>query len=253
MKNIFISIFCIVLLSSCGSDETATNSGTETKKDSTQTEIVVANYNEELLVGQYMGEFGKSTMIIKLNYVKGKNASGYNIVRGNKRNIKGKISENGTTVHFDLDEPGDKDSDGKFEFDIDTLSFELTGKWIPNKPEYAKEKEFKLKRVDQVEPDANMLKDWYGTINEQYGTLILKKDGTCLFKGSHYSESNDSYTEFNVKGTWVEEGEKIKMELESSKYTKYTKLTLTKKNEGDEEYSSFILEDPDKASFYEYF
>ena len=64
MKNLFISILSIVLLSSCGSEETASNSGSETKNDSTKTETIVANYNEEQLVGQYMGEFGKSTMII---------------------------------------------------------------------------------------------------------------------------------------------------------------------------------------------
>lgn len=248
---IFLSTFLIVGCSSENSDETVSSSDSlntlEPEVDKKE------RFNTDELLGQYMGSFGKSTLIIKLNYVKGKNASGYNVVRGNKRNIKGSVSADGENYHFVLDEPGDNNTDGKFEFDININSFILTGNWTPKNPQYAKEKSFELKKINQSEPDESMLKEWYGTINEQYGTLILKKDGTCLFKGSNYNESRQSYTEFMVKGTWLEGENLINLELESNPYTKFTQLKLNKIQEGDEEYSSWVLEDKDKAAFYEYF
>lgn len=44
---------------------------------------------------------------------------GQNVVKGNMRPLIGRMEENGASVSFIMDEPGDKRSDGRFEFRLE--------------------------------------------------------------------------------------------------------------------------------------
>lgn len=253
MKNLIPLAFSLLLFSSCGNHEVTTH-----KTSAVQDSIPVTpdyEFDESRLEGQYMGSFNKSTIIVKINYVKGKNASGYNIVRGNKRNIKGTVTNKGNHFHFDLDEPGDDQYDGTFHFDIDTANFHLTGNWEPIHPDKTGAKDLSLERIEKEDSDGNSnLITWYGDISEQYGSLNLRNDGTCYFKGTIYHDADGSYEEFNVKGTWIETNDDITVEFEKTKYVTPYKIVLQKISEDyDGSYSEHFLKQENVANFYEYF
>src|SRR5687768_5018426 len=56
--------------------------------------------------GTYTGSFDDGYMTLVLNYVNGKNASGFNIHKGNRRNINGTVEHGQDGCRFIMKEPG---------------------------------------------------------------------------------------------------------------------------------------------------
>lgn len=250
MKN-FLSLFVVLLgimAISCSDEKPKKNDIVPEPEK----EIVKKPFDTEKMTGLYMGEFGKSTILLQLNYIQGKNASGFNIVRGNRRNIKGSVENKGSHFFFTLKEPGNEKYDGRFEFEIDTSHFELKGKWIPNDPKAATLKEFSLKKTEKKDSDPDLIGDWSGNIGETYGKLVFKKDGTCSFTGSIYieGENEDRYEEYKVSGTWIENENEIRIEFEKHKALKKSILHL--KREKDKEMDMVFLKESDEIQFYPY-
>lgn len=228
MKFIYPAfLFVVVCLVSCGSGDE--NKKETEKTDSVKTEKPKPTFDTQKLVGQYMGEFGKSTIIISINYISGKNTSGYNIVRGNRRNIKGTLEAKDNLYHFKMDEPGNDEYDGKFVFTIDTVLFELIGSWKPYKEdEKITPKTYILKPLEKtVDSTHSFLGDWFGYKNDTEGTLTLKEDGSFIYKGYYYGEKEGLENEFNIKGSWIRDDKKVTLEFDRNPYMTAAKMVCT--------------------------
>jgi len=228
MKKLFFAfLFAPAFLVSCGGGD---DKKTETEKtDSVKTEKPVPAFDSQKLIGEYMGEFGKSTIIISINYISGKNTSGYNIVRGNRRNIKGTVEAKDNFFHFKMDEPGNDAYDGKFDFSIDTTTLELAGSWKPYKEdEKITPKTYTLKPLEKtVDSTHEFLGDWFGYKNDTEGTLTLKDDGSFTYKGYYYGEKENLENEFNIKGSWIRNDKKVTLEFDRNPYMTASKMICT--------------------------
>ena len=158
MKNLFYLLLSIVLFS-CNSKE---KKDLTQKIDNTQPEEIHTD-----LYGSWVGEFivlerdttrpesemysNKINIVIKK--ITASEVLGQSVVAGNSRPLKGKVTTEGNTVHFVLNEPGDDKYDGVFDFEIknDTL---LVGTWTANntKKEVRKRKFELYKKAFKYDP-----------------------------------------------------------------------------------------------------
>ena len=154
--KLFTFLFAILLLASCGgnAEESEEVTQKEINKNSakahfaamspkeygpekTEIQKEVENIHARIAksdnpyVGYWVGKFGKNMINIILSDVEEGKASGYSVCAGNYRALKGTAKKKGANSYsFVLNEPGDDQYDGKFEFIID-LSSNLQGTWTP--------------------------------------------------------------------------------------------------------------------------
>lgn len=126
------------------------NSTTETKEnaevkneDKKETEEQpVNNSDQQILVGnltnslkgEWKGDFGGKELLISLNEVDlDLGITGYDEVKGNKRDLKGEITDNGNNnFTINLKEPGDDKWDGSFKIKYVDGENTMTGTWTAN-------------------------------------------------------------------------------------------------------------------------
>jgi hypothetical protein len=92
-----------------------------------------ANFdNSNPVLGMFMGTFGNNMINIVITYAENGTARGYSVCAGNFRRLTGtyEIAADGLS-EFKLEEPGDDQYDGAFEFI--TNGEDLSGKWTPFK------------------------------------------------------------------------------------------------------------------------
>jgi hypothetical protein len=175
----------------------------------TDTGTYSAPYSTDSLRGEYMGSFGKGTIIISVSYINGNHASGYNIVKGNRRNIKGSVTNKGSYFEFNLSEPGGEPTDGNFSFSIDTATKTLKGSWTPNDTTKVKPKDFELvKRTFDRNELAGFVGKWY--MNEL--SVEFKKDKSGLAEGYWYNEKTETSEEIKIPFSWFEEKKSVSIE-----------------------------------------
>ena len=88
-------------------------------------------------VGSYEGAFGRNKIVIRLENIDGKTASGYSEVGNNRRPFSGTVSVRGGTPQFEVREPGDNPHDGVFRFEFSPEQQTLAGTWTPNNKKLA--------------------------------------------------------------------------------------------------------------------
>lgn len=235
MKKI-ISLSAIVLLIACG---TKTKNPTDPNtSDTTQqtTQPITSNYPTDSLLGEYIGGFGTSTLILSVNYINGKNASGYNIVKGNRRNIKGEVKNQGGYFEFELSEPGGNEFDGKFTFTIDTTSRILEGTWAPLDSSKVKSQKYKLtKRTSDRETLKGMVGTWY--LRDL--ALKFKADGTGEAKGYWWDEKTETSDKVEIPFTWFENKKDITIEWSKNKVFPESIMKFKYKKADFEEFYEF--------------
>jgi hypothetical protein len=86
------------------------------------------------ILGMYVGAFGKNMINIMLYKMENGITEGYSVCAGNFRKLNGTYKRGGEGIYeLKLDEPGDDQYDGSFEFT--TNGDDLSGKWTPFKTE----------------------------------------------------------------------------------------------------------------------
>lgn len=173
-------------------------SSCQTQVDSTDTQS---------FLGTYQGKLGKSVVTVVINYINGNIVSGYDIVKGVRRNLNGKLEDKGSTADFDLSDPGDNASDGHYRFTLDTLKHSLTGDWKPLHAGKFPEASLNLKRRKDAEEKGNdygILETWQGgKKGGPEGILSFDDDGLCQFE--YYKNDQDSIDQINtIEGTYIE-------------------------------------------------
>lgn len=120
------------------------NTTTEVKPEETATteEQPVNNSDQQILVGnlsnslkgEWKGDFGGKELLISLNEVDlDLGLTGYDEVKGNKRDLKGVITDNGNgNFTINLKEPGDDKWDGSFKIKYIDGESTMSGTWTAN-------------------------------------------------------------------------------------------------------------------------
>jgi hypothetical protein len=230
MKRVlFFAILAFML--SCGKQSKPTGPSTS---DSTTTgsTTVESNYNPDSLIGEYIGGFGNSTIIVSVNYINGKNASGYNIIKGNRRNIKGQVTNKGASFEFNLAEPGGDPYDGDFKFSIDTATKTMEGIWTPFDSVKVKPKKYKLnKRKFNHEDVLGCIGFWY--LNDL--SVEFKADKTGMAKGYWYNDKTDNTEDVEIPFSWFEEKKNVSIEWSRNNIFLSTKMKFKyEKNQYEE-------------------
>lgn len=210
--------------------------------------LFVPAYAVNKFEGTYTGSFDQGFITIVLNYISGKNVSGYNLHKGSRRNINGTLQADAANYKFILKEPGDNPFDGTFEFTIDTATFTMNGNWSPNDPSRTSSKKLNLVKQPKKTGDnyANELGTWIpATGNYSADTLLeFSTDGICEYK--FYNTPGDSTSQINtVKGNYIRDKDTVHIEWQKNSHTPSQKMKLvkrTKKIKRDgEEYEEFQL------------
>ena len=159
----------------------------------------VAQYNCDTLEGAYIGDFGGSDIRIFLAHVTGRHATGYNLLKGLRRNISGTMQQTGGTFTFSLNEPGDHPFDGKFNFTIDTTTFTLSGTWTPLNDKSLTSKTFTLKKI--IDTGDNKY-DYATTYADSIGQFTFSKAGICVYEFYPVVNGKPAEQLIRVKGSW---------------------------------------------------
>lgn len=204
-KALFFAALLLVV--SCGKKG---NTKDVTDQDSTNTTTgVESNYPTDSLIGEYVGGFGNSTIIISVNYINGKKASGYNILKGNRRNIKGEISNAGKEFNFRLSEPGGDPYDGIFQFSIDTATRTLKGTWTPYDSVNVKSRKYALNRRKFAHEDkVGAVGTWY--LNGLQ--VVFKEDKSGVANGFWWNEKSATDEQVEIPFSWFEEKSNVSIE-----------------------------------------
>jgi hypothetical protein len=102
------------------------------------TKIIEKNQNTSILksmIGAYSGSFGENEIMLKIEEIDTKTLTvvGRNTVSGNSRPLKGTLEILDNVCYFVLNEPGDNQYDGVFEFKIyKNSNTSLEGTWRSN-------------------------------------------------------------------------------------------------------------------------
>jgi hypothetical protein len=186
MKKIFYLIGLSALIFSCGGAEEETEEGTNDSVElvdsvNSDEDLLASNtmdprtyggakHEDQLFIdenlpasehpdnihGSYVGAFGKNMINITIFKTISGEAEGYSVCAGNFRKITGTFDlMQGDEYIFDMEEPGDDQYDGRFEFTLDASEQSIDGKWTPFKAEGNSPRKYKLfKREYKYDPTA---------------------------------------------------------------------------------------------------
>ncbi len=208
MKRILFICTTTLFIASCG-NKGKSDPNTIPKDSTTTNNTVTSNYIPDSLLGEYIGGFGNSTIVVSVNYINGENASGYNIIKGNRRNIKGKAHNKGAYYEFDLHEPGGDPFDGNFKFKIDTATRTLKGTWHPFDSTKVKHKSYTLtKRKFNHDAVNGYVGYWYLSDLK----VEFKSDKSGVAKGYWWNEKTESSEDVEIPFSWFEEKDGVAIE-----------------------------------------
>ena len=207
MRVSLFTFFAVVVFA-CNNKESSITE-TETITDSlanTGIDNVVLNtsYDVMQLKGLYSGLFDGTPISISINYVSGKNVSGYNVHKGLKRNVRGTLEPMGSLFKLMLDEPGSNQYDGHFELFVDTASYKGQGTWTPKNDPYLKKKNFTFARQQKVEYN-ELAASWGDTLSR---TMVLKEDGAAIF--NYYTNKGTPQEQLeSFGGNWQQKKDSV--------------------------------------------
>ncbi len=112
---------------------------TPLKKEVEKQEVVEVTDNKQInkenIIGKWGGKFGKNTLELVISEINEDMIKGYNIVKNNRRNVKGNYTlyKDKNLIQATLKEPGDHKYDGVFEVKFDLKNNNASGSWKINK------------------------------------------------------------------------------------------------------------------------
>ncbi len=161
-------------------------------------------YPYDSLMGVYSGDFGGSIIHLSLRMVTGRNATGYTVHKGLKRNFSGPMEVTDRGFHFLLKEPGNNPYDGVFDIKLDTTYHTITGNWTPKNNKDLKMVKFSLKKEqDNDEIDYG----WNGVYKDSTATISFNPDGQCVYAFYEVTNGVRSQQLKSVKGSWHRQDE----------------------------------------------
>lgn len=236
----YITALLLLAFFSCKTKNAETTLTTSADSVANQ-KLFIPSYAVTNFQGTYAGSFDQGFITIVLNYINGKNVSGYNLHKGVRRSINGNLLQDANGFKFSLKEPGDNPFDGTFTFTIDTSKFAVTGVWIPFDSTKTKSKTVAL--LKQPKKSADNFEDQLGTWVPATGTfstdttLDFSPEGICEYK--FYATPGDPTSQAtSVKGNYILIKDTVLIEWQKNSFTpaqkmKLVKHTVKKKSEGN--------------------
>lgn len=195
----------LTILYSCGGSDNGEKPG-EAKGTNPNDTVFSGDFYYDTLKGLYLGEIGDSPLTLAISFISEKHATGYNMTKGNKRNISGSVALKKETVDFVLNEPGDHQYDGVFRLSMNLSDLStLTGEWESPSGEV---KMVKLKRkiFDENSKESFGLNDIH--VSDSLADMYLNADGSCRYE--YYVDKDQSTEQLKkIKGSWKKIGETI--------------------------------------------
>lgn len=171
MRKIAILLPLVLGLASCGGNGSNPKNDSAGKKDSANTALKkdprtlggAKNSNQTVIdaamqtirnggdqrYGSWFGSFGDNKINLTISSISGNTIKGHSVCAGNFREVTGTVSEKSTGIYTGtLNEPGTDPYDGKFEFELNTTTNQLSGSWTPFKASGNKAKDFVLTKRD---------------------------------------------------------------------------------------------------------
>lgn len=208
---------------------------------------VAGNVDPKAFEGEYVGDFGDGHIVIVLSYVQGKNVSGYNVHKGLRRNLKGTITEEDGSYRFQLDEPGDHQYDGKFDFTLNLVDYTGKGTWTPLHKDLVAAKSFELRQRETDSSSNQFVGFWDGP-----EMLEIKPDGMVILT---YWEpipgTEDESEQQTIRGQWLAQGDNITIEWPKNPYNNGEKYELTY-TKGEDGYYGLVDKGNKKREFYQF-
>lgn len=190
MKNICILLLASLLTIACTSNHE--------KKSVAHPGVLPAPFHYDTLEGVYSGDFNGTALHITLSKVTGRNAVGYALKKGVRRNISGgmEAAENG--FHLVLREPGNDPADGVYDMTIDTVKFGVTGKWLPRQGGTIPEVNFVLSKTP----------DDYFVFADSLNKISFERNGECLYEFyKQDTDGSEAKQMTRLKGSWKRSGD----------------------------------------------
>jgi hypothetical protein len=138
--------------------------------------VGISSQLADSVIGVYSGHYSKGLITLAINYLSGNIASGYDIHKGLRRNLNGKVERKNGRLELVLKEPGGNPYDGTFFISYDIAAARITGKWIPFDPKLAVEGPLEVARFTAENSDIGSL--WRGDL----GTMNFLHQGVCTLE-----------------------------------------------------------------------
>ncbi|MEJ5091234.1 YARHG domain-containing protein [Sphingobacterium faecium] len=230
MKRLFLAVLGFAALASC---HNKTDKKSSIPPDSVS--AVVENEIHKELYGNWVGDFTVDEKVseeilqnkgefpagfdyspkinLTIKRITADTVIGQNVVKGNLRPLVGKIEENGNLISFILDEPGDKKSDGRFEFKWNNDT--LIGSWTAfDQGVNVKKRNFKLTKKQFVynanlmlpnDDNSEPLIDWYASKKET--RTVEDGDTTYTYINDLYRAASPAVFKLNGSKMKLTEGD----------------------------------------------
>jgi hypothetical protein len=173
------------------------------------------------MTGSYQGHYSKGLITLVINYISGNAASGYDLHKGLRRNLNGRVDQKGGELVFELKEPGGNPFDGTFFLHLDTASRAMTGEWIPVDSTKAHAGPLNLSRKKDADTD-----DYGEEYEGKLGDLTFYKDGTCRLE--YYPSNGDNSQLRTVRGNYERLGDTIHIDWQRNDHTPALNMKLTR-------------------------
>lgn len=164
------------------------------------------DYDYRRLEGIYQGDFGGAGDIrIILRHVTEKQAVGYNVHQGLKRNLSGTVRHTDSGIVLELHEPGDNPFDGTFILVTDTAAARMKGRWTPANRKELGEKSFTLVR-SVVSSGGEEAYSQYEYMSDTTGDFNFQPDGLVIYRYYPVDSSGKKAEQYlEIKGNWRED------------------------------------------------
>jgi hypothetical protein len=202
-------IVCTAILSGCASPD-------KTPALAADSSAIVTAMMQATAWGTYKGDFDGSPIFITVNYAGNNHIAGYNVHKGLRRNLSGKLSQEGDGWAVQLNEPGDHPYDGRFHLVFDKTFTTAHGKWTPLNTPSLREKQLTLTRLSSNDAAQTGNEEFMSyALPGEHADITFDTDGSC--KLNYYEKINDSSyaPQLNtVRGTWERTGDEIRVNWE---------------------------------------
>lgn len=154
--------------------------------------------------GVYTADFSGSPIYITINYTNGQSVAGFNLHKGLRRNLQGRLAADGDKWTVVLDEPGDHAFDGVFQLKFNHDFTKGSGTWKPKNNQQLSTKTLELTRVESREDGMH-----YAYVADNRD-LTFDTDGSCEYSWYDMRADSSIVDQVNVlMGSWEKKGDTV--------------------------------------------
>lgn len=174
--------------------------------------------------GIYAGHYSKGLLRLAINYISDSTVSGYDIHKGLRRNLNGRVEQHGTQLTFVLKEPGGNPYDGTFYLTFDSATNKINGKWMPANDKKASGGPVQLSRSANGYEERVMGGEWLGDL----GSLNFLPQGVCTLE--YYPDQGDNSQMITVNGSYEIKGDTIRIDWQRNNHTPVLNMKLLQRD-----------------------